>query len=264
MTLRAVMVGWGEPGDLQAGHGPLLTGLLRDTILRYPPDGEVPTDASPVPSCSVAVSRTVVEEAFAVEPWEDPPLASAGRIVCFEGPDGDDLARVSAAWQAVPGLTVLPVEVRERRYTSATIASVAYDRALGRQSRSEHPEALLWCFQRTPRWWSLSPLQRQTLLLPRLDEEGNVVSPGHVEVSEPLVSIVHRRLYHESLPGGEPGAMLGWFETASQHLGLLRSVVADLQDVSLTPDHAFYRCGPLWWGRRVPVQALLDELVGGA
>ena len=260
MTLRAVIVGWAESGNSQPGPIPLPAELLKDTILRYPPDEEVPTDTSPVPACSVALSRESVEEAFTVEPWEDPPLMPATKIVCFEGPDSDDLAVVAADWQAVPGLTVVPVEVRDRRYTSATIASVAYDNALGRQSRDEHPEVLLWCFQRTPRWWALSPLQRQALFLPRLDERGNVVSPGHVEVSEPLVTIVHRRLYHESLHSGELGAMLGWFETDSRHLDTLRSVVADLQDVSLTPDHAYYRCGPLWWGKRVPVRTLLDEL----
>ena len=269
MNLRAVIVGIYGPQGLGTGHRAILSKLLDESIVRYPPDAEVPTSESPVPASTIAVSKTSTEGTFSAEPWDDPPLSGADWIICFEGPDAAALQRTAELWQKgskgiSQAVTVLTVEVRDRLYTSPTIASVAYDHAIPRQGRSVHPEVLLWPFQRTDRWWDLSPLQRQALFLPMLDAEGNVTSPGHIEVSAPLVSIVHRRLYHHPVPEAGVGTMLGWFETSPEQASTLRTVVEALQDVSLTPDHAYYRCGPLWWGRRVPVGSLVAQLVANS
>ena len=265
MDLRAVIVGWPEPTALQGEERSLLADLLERTVDTYPPDGEVPTADAAVPQSSVAASRSKLEDSYSVVAWSDSPLGTAERVVCFEGPDPAQLGKTAAMWSepakgTIPELTVMPVGVRDRAYTSPTIAGIAYERALGRQSRDIHPQVLLWSFKRTPQWWDLSPLQRQALFLPRLDPQGEVLSPGHIEVSAPLVSIIHRRLYHETMGDGVTGVMMGWFETSPQHLETLKQVVNELQDVSLTPDHGFYYSGPLWWGNRISVQGLMEEL----
>ena len=238
---------------------------MKELLYGYPADSEVPTPESPVPACMVAVSRLGLEDATSAEPWPDPPLLSAERVVCIEDPDPANIERVSATCQEAGAGTggevaMLRLGVRDRVYTSASIAAVAYDLAVGRQPRSDHSEVLLWPFKRTPAWWSLDELQRQALFLPRLDDKGEVVVPGHIKVSEQLVPIVHRRLYHEPQFGGMPGYTLGWFETSPNHLTTLKEIVTRLQDVTQVPDHAFYQCGALWWGRRVPVEDVLIEL----
>ncbi len=265
MNLRAVILGWPDPSTIQREHRLLLEDLLQRTMSIYPADQEEPTPDAPIPASSVAASRYNLEDAYSPVKWDDPPLADAQKVLCIEGPEPAQLYGVAAMWRdeavgVVPGLALLPVGVGDRIYTSPTIASVAYEHAIGRQSRSVHPEALLWSFKRTPQWWDLTPLERQALFLPRMDSQGQMLSPGHIDVSAPLVSVVHRRLYHETYPEGSTGVMVGWFETAAQHMEALKQVVGKLQDVSLTPDHGFYQCGPLWWGRRISANQLGEEL----
>ena len=267
MGLRAIILGWEEAPRIAASHRERLLKILSETREGFPTDGETATASTgPVPASAVAARLVSAEPSLSLTPWEDPPLASASRVVCFESSDEgllDETAkRCLEELGDAPGISVMLAEARDRRYTSATIATIAYDPALGRQSREDHPEVLLWPCRRIPAWWELSPLQRQALFLPRLDADSNVVAPGHVLVSEPIVPIVHRRLYHESLPDAAPGVMMGWFETSPQHMDALREVVANLQDVGQSPDHAYYQSGPLWWGRRVPVEDLEAELQG--
>ena len=263
MGLRAIIIGW-NTSQLEDSGREKLRELLTETRTPFPADSEVPTDQVAVPSSTVAVAVDSIAPSLTMTPWNDPPFAAASRITCFESADEALLARTAQRWQTTldeaKGVEVMPVEVRDRRYTSATIATIAYDPALGRQSKEEHPDVLVWPCRRTPAWWELSPMQRQALFLPRLGPSDEVVAPGHVLVSEPIVPIVHRRLYHQSLPNAEPGVMVGWFETSPIHLEALRAVVADLQRVDLAPDHAYYQSGPLCWGHRVPVETLQDEL----
>ena len=267
MGLRAVLLAWDDKAGISVSDRDRLRQVLAETRGSFPADAEEPTADTPVPSSTVAVAIYATEPSTTMVPWDDPPLASASRIICLESADEALLEQTARHCQSelgsVPEIDVLPVEVRDRRYTSATIATIAYDPALGRQSRGEHPDVLLWPCRRTAAWWELSPMQRQALFLPRLGTDDEVMAPGHVLVSEPIVPIVHRRLYHESLPGQAPGSMIGWFETSPTHLDALRKVVSDLQRVDLAPDHAYYQSGPLCWGRRLAVQSLESELASG-
>ena len=267
MGLRAILISWDHTSGISVGDRNRLRELLADTSVSFPPDAEKPTADIPVPSSTVAVAMYSTAPSITMVPWEDPPLASASRVICLESSDVallDHAAqRCHSELDSTTGIDVLLVEARDRRYTSATIATIAYDPALGRQSREQHPEVLLWPCRRTPEWWDLSPMQRQALFLPRLGANDQVVAPGHVLVSEPIVPIVHRRLYHESLPEAAPGTMVGWFETSPAHLDALRAVVTDLQRVDLAPDHAYYQSGPLCWGRRLSLQSLEAELASG-
>ena len=267
MGLRAIIVSWDHTAGIGESERNRLRQLLAEARVTFPPDSEEPTAGIPVPSSTVAVAVYSTAPSITVAPWDAPPLASASRVVCFESSDEALLAETAQRCLnelgTVQGIEVMPVEVRDRRYTSATIATIAYDPALGRHSREEHPEVLLWPCRRTPAWWELSPMQRQAMFLPRLGANDEVVAPGHVLASEPIVPTVHRRLYHESLPNAVPGTMVGWFETSPSHLQALRAVVADLQKVDLVPDHAYYQSGPLCWGRRLSVQSLEAELASG-
>ena len=264
MGLRAIILSWQEASSLEASDRARLRHVLVQTRDAFPAGHEKPTADTPVPSSTVAVAVDSIAPSVTLAPWDDPPLTSASRVVCFESADETLLAETAQQCKSelgnTQGVEVLPVEVRDRRYTSATIATIAYDPALGRQSKEDHPEVLLWPCRRTPAWWELSPMQRQALFLPRLGENDEVVAPGHVLASEPIVPIVHRRLYHESLPGAAPGIMVGWFETSPTHLEALQAVVADLQRVDLAPDHGYYQSGPLCWGKRTPMETLEAEL----
>ena len=267
MGLRAVLLAWDDKAGISVSNRDRLRQVLAETRGSFPADAEKPTADTPVPSSTLAVAIYSTEASTTVVPWENPPLDSASRIICLESADEALMERTARRCQSelgsVPEVDVLAVEVRDRRYTSATIATIAYDPALGRQSRQDHPDVLLWPCRRTAGWWELSAMQRQALFLPRLDINDQVLAPGHVLVSEPIVPIVHRRLYHESLPGQAPGSMIGWFETSPSHLDALRKVVSDLQRVDLAPDHAYYQSGPLCWGRRLSVQSLEAELASG-
>ncbi len=265
MTLRALILAWPEPGQMTPAHRGALAAYIRTTLDTFPPGAEIPTPDAPIPPCAVATTLLRTEPTYTVEPWPNPPLTHANRVLLLEGPDPAVLRQAAAAMAtALPdpssGVEIVSLAVRQRIYTSLAISAVAYDNALARQPRSLHPEVMFWPCNRTNRWWSLSSMQRQALLLPRLDERGEILAPGHIEVTAPLVPILHRRLYHQQLPSGELGYMLGWFETAPEHLDALKKVVTELQDPTLSPDHAFYQSAPLWWGRRIPVSDLLDEL----
>ena len=267
MGLRAILISWDDKAGISVSDRDQLRQILAETRASFPADAERPTADTPVPSSTVAVGVYSTKTSISVTPWDNPPLVKATRIMCLESADETLLQETAQLCRGglkdIEGIDVLPVEARDRRYTSATIATIAYDQALGRQSREDHPEVLLWPCRRTAAWWDLSPMQRQALFLPRLGENDEVVAPGHVLASEPIVPIVHRRLYHESLPDEAPGVMIGWFETSPSHLDALRSVVADLQRVDLAPDHAYYQSGPLCWGRRLSVQSLEAELASG-
>jgi hypothetical protein len=267
MGLRAIIVSWNHTSGFSTSERSSLRQLLAETRTRFPADAERPNADTPVPSSTIAVALYSTAPSVTLTPWDDPPLAAASRVVCFESADeallNDTAQHCHNEFGDSAAIDVMPVEVRDRRYTSATIATIAYDPALGRQSKEEHPEVLLWPCRRTTQWWDLTPMQRQALFLPRLGANDEVVTPGHVLASEPIVPIVHRRLYHDSLPDGAPGVMVGWFETSPAHLEALRAVVADLQRVDLVPDHAYYQSGPLCWGRRLSVESLEAELASG-
>ena len=267
MGLRAILLSWDHSWTIDVASRDRLRQFLEGVRGAFPADAEKPTAEVPVPSSMVVTALYANTPSITLTPWEDPPLATAERVVCLESADEGLLEAAAERYRQelkdIRSLTILPLEARDRRYTSATMATIAYDPALGRQSRDEHPEVLLWPCRRTDAWWELSPMQRQALFLPRLGANDEVVAPGHVLVSEPIVPIVHRRLYHESLPDAAPGVMVGWFETSPAHLDALRSVVADLQRVELVPDHAYYQSGPLCWGRRISLESLESELASG-
>ena len=265
MTLRALILAWPEPSHMASAHRGALADSIRTALTAFPPDAETPTPDAPIPSCAVAATLLRTEPTYTVEPWPNPPLTRANRVLLLEGPDPAVLRQTASDMtSALPdpssGIETVALAVRQRIYTSLAISAVAYDNALARQPRSLHPEVMFWPCNRTGSWWRLSSMQRQALLLPRLDERGEILAPGHIQVTAPLVPVLHRRLYHQHLPSGDLGYMLGWFETAPEHLDALKKVVTELQDSALSPDHAFYQSAPLWWGRRTPVSDLLGEL----
>ena len=265
MTPRAICVAWTDPCYLEVSTRSKLASSLRSILKVFKEGAEISTLDTPAPHSAVGAAMLRIEKTFSVAPWANPPLISKSRILLLECPDPSILSKTSFALNTAlendfDNVEIVPLTIRERIYTSPSISAVAYDNAIERQPMSLHPEILFWPCMRTDSWWELSSMQRQALFLPRLGEFGTILSPGHIEVSAPLVPLVHRRLYHQQFFSGSSGYMLGWFETSTEHLSHLEQVVGQLQNTSLCPDHSYYKSGPLWWGRRLLVSTLLSEL----
>ena len=265
MKLRAVCIAWDDPSYLKASTRSQLASSIRNILKMFEESFEFLTHGTTAPYSVVGATKLHTEATFSNVPWADPPLTSKSRILLFECTDSYLLEHTSRKLNAemdddLEYIEIVPLAIRERIYTSPSISAIAYDNAIERQPMSFHSEVLLWPCMRTDSWWELSSMQRQALFLPRLDKFGTVLSPGHIEVSAPLVPLVHRRLYHQLLLSRSLGFMLGWFETSTSHLLRLKEVVSQLQNTSLCPDHLYYKSGPLWWGRLNEVSTLLSEL----
>jgi hypothetical protein len=105
----------------------------------------------------------------------------------------------------------------------------------------------------TADWWAMPWMRRESFFLPRYDDRGHIVAPGHALVAEAGIPCINRRLYHAPDGYGQQGGydFVGYFEFADADTPIFRAVMAGLRDVSRNPEWAYVREGPEWWGRRV-------------
>jgi hypothetical protein len=142
---------------------------------------------------------------------------------------------------------------RPRSYTSYAMTQFAYAPALPPGPGSRLAFGVVTPQNKTPDWWGMPWMRRESFFLPRYDDRGNVLAPGHALVAEAGIPCINRRLYHAPDGYGRQDSydFVGYFEFAEADAPTFRAVMAGLRDVDQNPEWAYVREGPEWWGRRV-------------
>lgn len=150
---------------------------------------------------------------------------------------------------------------RPRSYTSYAMTQFAYTPALPPGPGKRLPLGVVTPQSKTADWWAMPWMRRESFFLPRYDEGGKIVIPGHALVAEAGIPCINRRLYHAPDGYGQQGSydFVGYFEFADADTPIFRAVMAGLRDVARNPEWAYVREGPEWWGRRVGRAAELWE-----
>jgi hypothetical protein len=192
--------------------------------------------------------------------WEvaDAGIAAADALVRLEGRDAgpllayeDGLRRlVEARGGAVHARAGV---AKERSYTSYAMTQFAYARAYPPQRGDVAPFGVVTPQNKTGEWWAMDWMRRESLFLPRYDDEGRMVARGHALASADGIPCITRRLLHAAGGYGTGGDydFIGYFEFAERDAPVFREVMAALRDRKDNPEWRYVREGPEWWGRRV-------------
>jgi hypothetical protein len=150
---------------------------------------------------------------------------------------------------------------RPRSYTSYAMTQFAYAPALPPGPGKRLPLGVVTPQNKTADWWAMHWMRRESFFLPRYDDRGSIVAPGHALVAEAGIPCINRRLYHAPDGYGRQNSydFVGYFEFADADAPIFRAVMAGLRDVGRNPEWAYVREGPEWWGRRVGRAAELWE-----
>jgi hypothetical protein len=142
---------------------------------------------------------------------------------------------------------------RPRSYTSYAMTQFAYASALPPGPGRRFPLGVVTPQNKTADWWDMPWMRRESLFLPRYDEQGAIIAKGHALVAEAGIPCINRRLYHAPDGYGRQDSydFVGYFEFAGADAPSFRAVMAGLRDVAQNPEWAYVREGPEWWGRRV-------------
>jgi hypothetical protein len=142
---------------------------------------------------------------------------------------------------------------RPRSYTSYAMTQFAYAPALPPGPGSRFTFGVVTPQNKTSDWWEMPWMRRESFFLPRYDDQGNVLAPGHALVAEAGIPCINRRLYHAPDGYGRQDSydFVGYFEFAEADAPTFRAVMAGLRDLARNPEWAYVREGPEWWGRRV-------------
>jgi hypothetical protein len=142
---------------------------------------------------------------------------------------------------------------RPRSYTSYAMTQFAYAPALPPGPGTRLPLGVVTPQNKTAEWWAMHWMRRESLFLPRYDDEGQMIAKGHALVAEAGIPCITRRLYHAPDGYGREGSydFVGYFEFAEADAPIFRTVMAGLRDVAQNPEWGYVREGPEWWGQRV-------------
>jgi hypothetical protein len=148
---------------------------------------------------------------------------------------------------------------RPRSYTSYAMTQFAYAPALPPGPGRRFPLGVVTPQNKTAEWWAMHWMRRESLFLPRYDEQGTITAKGHALAAEAGIPCINRRLYHAPDGYGQEGCydFVGYFEFSDADAPTFRAVMARLRDVAQNPEWAYVREGPEWWGRRVRCAAEL-------
>jgi hypothetical protein len=148
---------------------------------------------------------------------------------------------------------------KERSYTSYAMAQFAYAHALPPRSGAACPVGVVTPQNKTPEWWAMDWMRRESFFLPRYDDRGNLVAQGHALAAAAGIPCITRRLLHhpDGYGRGNGYDFIGYFEFADADAPIFRAVMSGLRDRGQNPEWSYVREGPEWWGRRV---ATVSEL----
>ena len=148
---------------------------------------------------------------------------------------------------------------KPRSYTSYAMTQFAYAPAQGPKPGSQCPFGVVTPQSKTAAWWNMDWMRRESLFLPRYDEQGNMLAQGHALAAAAGIPCITRRLVHhpEAYGSGQGYDFIGYFEFAEADAETFRAVMAGLRHVAQNPEWAYVQEGPEWWGRRVECAAAL-------
>jgi hypothetical protein len=195
-----------------------------------------------------------------------PAVARAQALIRLEAASSEPLLVYEAGLRALIEPRGGVVETltgvqRPRSYTSYAMTQYAYASALPPGPASRLSLAVVTPQNKTATWWAMDWMRRESLFLPRYDEEGTLIAKGHALAAEAGIPCITRRLYHAPEHYGRQDSydFVGYFEFAEQDAPTFRTVMAALRDVTINPEWAYVREGPEWWGRRVKGAGALWE-----
>ena len=150
-------------------------------------------------------------------------------------------------------VTALDGAERPPRYTSAEMHEYAYRHASVRQSGRVASRAFVLPISKTPEWWGLTALERQSYFYPHVDQASGCPVHGHARAAERGIATLHRRLYHNPNGYQRDGEFdfLTYFECEEPHACTFEDVLRGLRDTTRNPEWRFVQEGPLWRGHRV-------------
>jgi hypothetical protein len=150
---------------------------------------------------------------------------------------------------------------RPRSYTSYAMTQFAYTPALPPGPGTQLPFGVVTPQNKIADWWGMPWMRRESLFLPRYDDQGRMLAKGHALAAEAGIPGINRRLYHAADGYGREDSydFVGYFEFAEVDAPVFRAVMAGLRDIAQNPEWAYVREGPEWWGRRVGRAAELWE-----
>lgn len=142
---------------------------------------------------------------------------------------------------------------KERSYTSAAMTRFAYAPAYPPRPGAVTPLGVVTPQNKTAEWWRMDWMRRESLFLPRYDDEGRMVARGHALASATAIPSITRRLLHNAggYGTGDGYDFLGYFEFAEADTVTFEAVMVALRDRRDNPEWTYVREGPEWWGRRV-------------
>ena len=196
-----------------------------------------------------------------------PAIFSAHALIRLEGASLDPLVRYEEGLRqllAPRGGTVetLAGVQRPRSYTSYAMTEFAYTPALAPQPGAACPLGVVTPQNKTPAWWAMDWMRRESFFLPRYDAQDRLVAKGHALAAAAGIPYIVRRNVHAPDGYGREGSydFVPYFEFAEAHVPIFQSVMAALRDVAQNPEWDYVREGPEWWGRRVERAAALWEI----
>lgn len=188
----------------------------------------------------------------------DAAISGANALLRIEASSDDRVRAVEGKLRTIVAahggtLEVIGGVQRPRSYTSHAMTQYAYAPALVPHPASAHPFGVVTPMNKTPEWWAMDWIKRESFFLPRYDAEDKMTVRGHTLASAEAISTVVRRLVHAPGGYGQPGQydFVGYFEFADENAPAFRRVMAALRDRVDNPEWKYVREGPEWWGRRV-------------
>jgi hypothetical protein len=193
-----------------------------------------------------------------------PALALASCLIRLEAASPEPLLAYEKGLRALiaprgGSIETLAGLQRPRSYTSYAMTQFAYAPALPPGSGRRLPLGVVTPQNKTADWWTMHWMRRESLFLPRYDDQGKMIAKGHALAAEAGIPCINRRLYHAPDGYGQEGRydFIGYFEFADADAPTFRAVMAGLRDMAQNPEWAYVREGPEWWGRRVGCAAEL-------
>lgn len=195
----------------------------------------------------------------------DDKLQNAGAVIHIASATARHVTQFCAEFEQLlsPQVTlqILDGVVRPPTYTGNAMHNFAYARRVVQQPGPVMPNAFLVPLRKTPGWWAKEWMERHTYFLPRYDDSGCMLSPGHVLAAAAGIPCLMRRTYWNAAEPAPAGAydFISYIECADEAVPTFHQVCTALRDIAMNPEWAYVCEGPTWQGRRVPSWPALFE-----
>lgn len=138
-------------------------------------------------------------------------------------------------------------------YTSASVASWAYDHARTHATGRVLPNAIIIPIRKNAEWWAMPDLERHQYFYPHHDHHSGKKVSGHAALGRDTAPHIYRRLYHNPLGPGRAGEwdFVTYFECDDSDLARFDATLEAMRDVNRNPEWRYVEEGPMWRGRRV-------------